>query len=148
MRPLLVRVLSSSRRLLFIRNVSSLRHYGPQQEVGSGYRWGVIGALAGIGGAFVYNWRSRDAQSGLSLFPRVLTNEGDKAEKVEAAGEEVRKISRRESRYQDFSSLKYEREVYMTARDFLESVTQDTSRGEGGTAVKSKTVFVVETRRT
>ena len=126
---LLVRILWSSRRLLFIRNASSFRHYISQQESSGGFRWGMMGALAGAGGAFVYNWRSRDAQRGLSLFPRVSTNEGDKAEKVEKAGEEARKITRRELRYQDFSSLKYEGEVYMTARDFLESVTQDTSRG-------------------
>ena len=123
---LLVRVLWSSRRVLFIRNASSFRHYTSQQESSVGFRWGVMGALAGAGGAFVYNWRSRDAQRGLSLFPRVSTNEGDKVEK---AGEEARKITRRELRYQEFSSLKYEGEVYMTARDFLESVTQDTSRG-------------------
>lgn len=127
---LLVRILSSSRRLLLIRNASSLRHHASQQEPRSGLRWGMIGALAGAGGAFVYNWRSRDAQRGLSLFPRVSTNEGDKAEKT---SEEAHKVSRRELRYQEFSSLKYEDDVYMTARDFLESVTQDTSRGEART---------------
>ena len=112
---------------------SSILRYGRQGSTGGNGRWAVVGALAGVGGAWVLstvNWRSRDTPGGVLLLPSVSAEGGGKAGKGESA-EEAPKISRRELRYQDFCSIKYEGELYMTARDFVESVTQDTPRGEG-----------------
>lgn len=40
----------------------------------------------------------------------------------------VKKVSLRERRYKDFSSIRFQGEPYMTPRDFLESVTLDEPR--------------------
>ena len=107
---------------------SSILRYSRQENTGWNGRWAVVCTLAGVGSVCFLNWRSRDTLGGVFLLPRVSADGGGKAGKPDT-GEEAPKISRRELRYQEFSSIKYEGEVYMTARDFLESVTQDTPRG-------------------
>ena len=56
-----------------------------------------------------------------SLLPQLRAAEPEKHERKE-------KVSIRERRYKDFSSVKYKGEPYMTPRDFLESVTIDEPR--------------------
>jgi len=50
------------------------------------------------------------------------------------AGEQVdkskQKVSRREKRYMEFSSKMYHEEIYMTPRDFMESLIKDEARCE------------------
>lgn len=97
----------------------------------NGGRWAVAGVIAGIGGvclAATKYRKSRDS-AGLSFIPTVHAEDGaDKGKGAE--GEERPKTSKRELRYKDFASLMYGNEVYMTPRDFLESVTQDQPRCE------------------
>ena len=47
---------------------------------------------------------------------------------AEQADTTKKKISRREKRYAEFSSKLYQDEVYMTPRDFMESLIKDESR--------------------
>lgn len=56
-------------------------------------------------------------------FPSLVAGEqADKSSK--------KKISRREKRYVEFSSKMYEDEIYMTPRDFMESLTKSEARCE------------------
>ncbi len=59
------------------------------------------------------------------ILPQIQASEG------EGGGEEgsERKLKGWELRYKDFASLFYRGERYMTAQDFLESITQDRPRG-------------------
>lgn len=134
MRPFVrIRILTWLPTHMRIRGVSFVLRDGRPAEYTSRYtgrfsRWAlIIGALGGAGGAFLYRWKSHGV-AGFS-FPSVFAHEGSKAGKEEVADQAVRRISQRELRYQEFASLEYGGEVYMTARDFLESVTQDTPRG-------------------
>ena len=47
------------------------------------------------------------------------------AEQVDVS---VKKISRREKRYVEFASKMYQDEIYMTPRDFMESLIKDDAR--------------------
>ena len=64
---------------------------------------------------------------------------------VEMLGKNVKKLSYRESRFQQFSSIEYEGSIYMSPQDFLESLTEETPRSKFYIALflhKHEQVFV------
>ena len=92
----------------------------------------VLGALFGVSGAaagcVVLRKISKGSGSEASssvLLPKLWAAE-DKKEKDES---KPAPVSKRELRYKDFASLSYKGEVYMTPRDFLESITHNEPRG-------------------
>ena len=96
-----------------LRTLSDLA--ASSRTISNSWRY-VVGVVSGVGlAAFIYQWRAAKA----SLVPE-----------LNAGGSETPKVSHRELRYKEFASLVYKGEPYMSARDFLESVSQDESRGE------------------
>lgn len=91
----------------------------------------AVVVASGVGLAWYLHSRERRGSSeggrGLHLPVLELRASADgegKEDKVPA------KVSVRERRYKDFSSVKFNGEPYMTPRDFLESVTLDKPRRE------------------
>ena len=96
-----------------LRTLSDLA--ASSRTISNSWRY-VVGVVSGVGlAAFIYQWRAAKA----SLVPE-----------LNAGGSEAPKVSHRELRYKEFASLVYKGEPYMSARDFLESVSQDEARGE------------------
>ena len=89
----------------------------------------VAGAAAsGFCLAWYLHRRSEGVPTGhqqglLSLLPQLRASGSE-----EKVNQTSKKISVREQRYKDFSSIRYRGEPYMTPRDFLESVTLDEPR--------------------
>ena len=74
--------------------------------------------LAGSGCALIGYKLSRN---GLAYsFPSLVA--------AEQVGVSAKKISRREKRYVEFASKMYQEEIYMTPRDFMESLIKDEAR--------------------
>lgn len=86
--------------------------------------FGLIGAVS-VGGASLWALYRYTKRRGLfqSVLPLLRAKEEES---------EVVKPSRKERRFKDFASCSYHGEPYMTARDFLESVTLVRPRGGGG----------------
>ena len=85
---------------------------------------GLIGAVS-VGGASVWALYRYTKRRGIfySALPLLSAKEEEG---------QVVKPSRKERRFKDFASCSYHGEPYMTARDFLESVTLVRPRGAGG----------------
>ncbi len=97
-------------------------------------RWLLLAGGASLGLVLTYQARMERRKGlglglgGSSIVPRLQAAEGEGSE------EGGRRVSGWERRYRDFASLHYKGEGYMTAQDFLESLTQDAPRCtlEGG----------------
>ena len=68
--------------------------------------------------------RRREAIGISQILPQLHAAEEGEKKEVEGG----RELKGWELRYKEFSSLVYKRQVYMTAQDFLESITQDEPR--------------------
>lgn len=91
---------------------------------GRGINWGVLllGAAAGVSGlGLVRYWKD----GGGTLLPQIRA-----AGRKDTDEEMKSKVSQREILYKDFASYVYKGEPYMSARDFLETVTRDEPRSE------------------
>ena len=106
-----------------LRNASSWTSFrsGLQDPAG---KWRIVAVLtagtSGIG-LLAYQWKIRGDISGPSLLLPPL-------QAAEKELEKKPKVQAWERRYHDFSSLVFKGEPYMSARDFLESLTQDEPR--------------------
>ena len=78
-------------------------------------------ALLGSGCALIGYMSSRNGP--IRPFPSLVA-----AEQAEKSSK--KKISRREKRYADFASKIYQDEIYMTPRDFMESLIKSEARCE------------------
>ena len=103
----------------FLSRVAGGGFQDRRNEVHRGWGLACLAGVAGIG-VIVYEWRGRG--SSVQLLPELQAAE-DKEEKVA-------RRPWREVRYEDFASFNYMGEPYMSARDFLESLTQDRPRRE------------------
>ena len=109
---------------------------GPEPSGRSHGRSAALGTAAGViasglGLVWYFHTRNKDAPSQSSLHKirnPLQLNAYEGRGKKESGEAEKKKVSIRERRYKDFSSLRYKGEPYMTPRDFLESVTLDEPR--------------------
>ena len=85
--------------------------------------WGLIGSVS-VGGASLWYLYCYIRRRGLFQAALPLLSAKEEGEVV--------KPTRKERRFKDFASCSYRGEPYMTARDFLESVTLVRPRGGGG----------------
>ncbi len=89
------------------------------------------------GGTWRSSWASAGAcTTGFAVLGWYLFDKRERSLRsvhtLQAAEDEakVRKVSLRERRYKDFSSVMYHGEPYMTGRDFLEAITKQAPRCE------------------
>lgn len=114
-------------------SASCIRGSGSGESRGqesSGYSALGAGVVAS-GLCVVWYLRSRTGERHRTQAPAIIKL----LPQVEASGGERKddkpeKVSARERRYKDFSSISFKGEPYMTPRDFLESVTHDSPRRE------------------
>ena len=91
------------------------------------YTFGVGALTVSSAGIALYIWKRRsETREGMKV---LLTLQA--AEKKEEMKKEEEKVPIRERRYKEYASVLYKGEVYMTPRDFLESLTLDEPRGIG-----------------
>lgn len=84
----------------------------------------MLATSVGISCMYYIRWKSRDIETP-TVLPQIAADDGKEREEKE------KKVTKRELRYQDFASVMYEGEMYMSPKDFLESVTQDEPRSAG-----------------
>ncbi|XP_066286171.1 calcium uptake protein 3, mitochondrial-like isoform X9 [Branchiostoma lanceolatum] len=88
------------------------------------YAAGAVGAITGL----VYARRRRGEATIQVGLPVVMAKEEEEKRKFWQRAPPQHKMSDRERRFREFSSVEYKGQMYMTPRDFLESVTEERPR--------------------
>ncbi|CAH1268292.1 MICU3 [Branchiostoma lanceolatum] len=88
------------------------------------YAAGAVGAITGL----VYARRRRGEATIQVGLPVVMAKEEEEKRKFWQRAPLQHKMSDRERRFREFSSVEYKGQMYMTPRDFLESVTEERPR--------------------
>ncbi|XP_078600884.1 calcium uptake protein 3, mitochondrial-like isoform X12 [Branchiostoma floridae x Branchiostoma japonicum] len=88
------------------------------------YAVGAVGAITGL----VYARRRRGEAAIQVGLPVVMAKEEEEKRKFWQRAPAQHKMSDRERRFREFSSVEYKGQMYMTPRDFLESVTEERPR--------------------
>ncbi|XP_078684335.1 calcium uptake protein 3, mitochondrial-like isoform X2 [Branchiostoma floridae x Branchiostoma belcheri] len=88
------------------------------------YAVGAVGAITGL----VYARRRRGETAIQVGLPVVMAKEEEEKRKFWQRAPPQQKMSDRERRFREFSSVEYKGQMYMTPRDFLESVTEERPR--------------------
>ncbi|XP_035682362.1 calcium uptake protein 3, mitochondrial-like isoform X6 [Branchiostoma floridae] len=88
------------------------------------YAAGAVGAITGL----VYARRRRGEAAIQVGLPVVMAKEEEEKRKFWQRAPPQHKMSDRERRFREFSSVEYKGQMYMTPRDFLESVTEERPR--------------------
>lgn len=100
-------------------------NYHHNSRINYSARLGTAGLIvSGLGLAWYLNRSPEDQVTPLKVqLPKLSASSGDQKDK-----DDEKKVSVRERRYKDFSSIRFKGEPYMTPRDLLESVTLDKPR--------------------